>query len=195
MRRIFALGLCLTLLAAGIGWFYWSQPSHAEAPAGAPSARLLVLGIDGMDATLVQELMGAGKLPNFARVAAQGTFAPLGTSMPPQSPVAWSNMISGADPGTHQIYDFIHRDPDPPEDYLAIKPYLSTSDVVTPEESGTLELGKWQIPLALKGEQTRLLRRGPAFWDALSAAKIKSVIYRMPANYPPPEAACSGYFC
>ena len=35
----------------------------------------------------------------------------LGTSNPPQSPVAWANFINGAGPGTHGIFDFIHRDP------------------------------------------------------------------------------------
>ena len=31
--------------------------------------------------------------------------------MPPQSPVAWANFINGAGPGSHGIFDFIHRHP------------------------------------------------------------------------------------
>ena len=51
--------------------------------------------------------MARGHMPNFARLAASGTFSPLGTSIPPQSPVAWSNFITGLDPGGHGIFDFI----------------------------------------------------------------------------------------
>ena len=51
-------------------------------------------------------------MPNFARLAARGSFAPLGTTIPPQSPVAWSTFITGLDPGGHGIFDFIHRDPE-----------------------------------------------------------------------------------
>ena len=34
-----------------------------------PPARLLVLGIDGMDPSLLQQLIDAGRMPNFARLA------------------------------------------------------------------------------------------------------------------------------
>jgi len=188
MRRILGFGLGVVLVLAAGTAFYWSQ---AGALPDARPERLLVLGLDGMDPDLLKELMDAGKLPNFSRLAAEGTFSALQTSMPPQSPVAWSNMISGSDPGTHQIYDFIHRDPNPPEAALAIKPYLSTSDVVAPEEEGAINLGQWRIPFS--GEKTRLLRQGPAFWNALAEQRIKSVIYRVPANYPPVDASRAGF--
>lgn len=194
MRRIIGLGLCLiAILTAGV--FYWWQQPRAGAASDPNAPRLLVLGLDGMDPALLQELMDAGKMPNFSRLAEEGTLSSLQTSMPPQSPVAWSNMISGSDPGTHQIYDFIHRDPNPPEEFLAVKPYLSTSDVVPPEEDGlgSVDVGRWSIPVSLSAAEPRLLRQGSAFWDALAEQKIKSVIYRVPANYPPPGVSRAGY--
>ncbi len=79
--------------------------------------KLVVVGIDGMDPNLLREYMDAGLMPHFKALADQGTFVPLGTSNPPQSPVAWSNFITGMDPGGHGVFDFLHRDP---ETYLPI---------------------------------------------------------------------------
>ena len=73
-----------------------------EGPNG--GARLLFVGMDGMDPVLLRRFMDKGKLPNFKRLAERGGFSPLATSMPPQSPVAWSNVISGGEPGVHEIW-------------------------------------------------------------------------------------------
>ena len=137
-----------------------------------------------MDPKLLKGLMDAGRMPNFSKVAGTGTFMPLETSEAPQSPVAWSNFIAGAGPGTHQIYDFIHREPSPDIEGLAILPYLSTSKVEPPERDWALSLGNWRVPLF--GGQTVSLRQGGAFWDHLVEHDIKTTIYRVPANYPPP---------
>src|SRR5207248_7780589 len=56
---------------------------------------------------------------NFKALMAEGDFRPLQTSMPPQSPVAWSTFMTGMDPGGHGIYDFIHVD------YDKLMPYSS----------------------------------------------------------------------
>ena len=160
--------------------------------AHAGPGRVLVLGIDGMDPRLAQTLMDAGRMPNFSQLAARGSFAPLGTSMPPQSPVAWSNVISGAAPDTHEIYDFIHRHPDPDQAGLAIEPYLSTAETLSPENKWEIPLGRWRLPLV--GDSVLLLRQGGAFWDVLVEAGVKTTIYRMPANYPPPQASGRGLF-
>src|SRR2546422_3010269 len=73
--------------------------------------KLIILGIDGMDPQLLKRFMQEEKMPNFARLAEQGSFRLLTSSIPPQSPVAWSNLITGMDAGGHGIFDFIHRDP------------------------------------------------------------------------------------
>ena len=51
--------------------------------AGQRGQRVIVLGFDGMDYRMTKELMAQGKLPNFSRLAAEGTFTHLGTSAPP----------------------------------------------------------------------------------------------------------------
>lgn len=138
-----------------------------------------MLGFDGMDYSLASELMAQGLMPNFSRAAQSGSFAPLATSIPPQSPVAWSNFITGMDPGGHGIFDFVHRDP-------ALKtPYLSTSRVVPP--SRTLALGRFRFPLW--PGSVELLRGGQPFWDTLEAQGVRTTIIRMPANFPPSGTA------
>ena len=142
---------------------------------GGEPHRVIVLGIDGMDHALTQEYMAKGVLPNFSRLAKQGTFQALGTSAPPLSPVAWSNFITGLDSGGHGIFDFIHRNP---EDMI---PYLSTTK--TEAGGNSLKIGKWQFPLS--GGGIELMRRGEAFWEVLEDHGVESTVIRMPANFPP----------
>ncbi len=140
---------------------------------------MIVIGIDGMDYALSRKLMDEGHLPNLARLEQMGGFQALGTSVPPQSPVAWSNFITGLDSGGHGIYDFIHRNPE------TMVPYLSTSKPIEP--SRTLKVGNWDIPLS--GGGMELLRRGTPFWEVLERHGIPTTIIRMPANFPPSGSA------
>lgn len=178
------------LLAAGLLAPLAACGSGERLPEEVRNRRVLVLGMDGLDPGVLQGLMAAGRAPNFARLAALGGFKPLATSMPPQSPVAWSNFISGSHPGAHQIYDFVHRDPNPSGSDLVVEPYLSTSRTVPPERDWALKLGDWRIPLA--AGKTVLLRRGDAFWNHLLVRGVDATIYRVPANYPPPEVPGGG---
>jgi predicted AlkP superfamily phosphohydrolase/phosphomutase len=137
--------------------------------------RVIVLGVDGLDYQLVSDLIARGRMPSFARLAEAGSFGPLATSTPPQSPVAWSSFMTGLDPGRHAIFDFIHRDP------KTMEPFLSTTR--TAGDSWKISLGPWQFPL--RGGRVELLRRGVPFWEVLEQHRIETTILRMPANFPP----------
>ena len=139
---------------------------------------MIILGIDGMDPQLLQRFMREGKMPNFAKLAAQGDFRPLTTSIPPQSPVAWSNLITGMNAGGHGIFDFIHRDP------KTMEPYFSASRVEGPKHA--IHLGSWTIPLG--GGSAEQLRQGEAFWQILDKHGIPNTIFRIPSNFPPVAA-------
>ena len=141
----------------------------------AAAKKVLVLGFDGMDPRLVTMWMNEGKLPAFKKLAAQGGFQPLGTSIPPQSPVAWSNFITGMNPGGHGIFDFIHRDP---KTYF---PVFSASE--TAEATQDLPLGKISsFPSRAERSGTSA---GRAFWQILEDHDIPATVFKMPANYPP----------
>jgi predicted AlkP superfamily phosphohydrolase/phosphomutase len=141
--------------------------------------RVVILGLDGLDYELASRMIQEGRLPGLARLAKMGGFAPLGTAIPAQSPVAWSDFITGHDAGTHGIFDFIHRDP------ATMEPYLSTSRTEPPKH--VLELGGWQFPLS--GGKVELLRRGRSFWEILEKHGVPTTVLRIPANFPPSGTA------
>lgn len=73
--------------------------------------KVIVLGFDGVDARYTERWMNEGKLPNLAKLRAEGTFRPLMPTVPAQTPVSWSTFSTGMDPGRTGIFDFLRRDP------------------------------------------------------------------------------------
>lgn len=155
---------------------------------GARAKKVIVLGVDGVDPGLLAEWMDAGHLPTLNRLRKGGTFTSLGTSMPPQSPVAWSNFITGLNSGGHGIFDFIHRDP---KTYM---PFSSMSEVSQADEHFSLlglKLGnRLHLPFSdyaipLTGGTTENLRKGTAFWEILGDHDVPCVVHRVPVNFPP----------
>jgi predicted AlkP superfamily phosphohydrolase/phosphomutase len=140
--------------------------------------KVIVLGIDGMDPHLLQRFASEGKMPNFAKLMQEGSFRELTTSIPPQSPVAWSNLITGMNAGGHGIFDFIHRDP------KTMELYFSASRVEPPRHA--LHLGSWVIPLG--GGSAEQLRQGKAFWQILDEHGVPNSVFRIPSNFPPVPA-------
>jgi len=164
---LLALLLPALFLLAGCG---------GETQAATAGKRVIVLGMDGLDYDLTAKLMAEGRLPNFSRLAELGGFSKLATAIPPQSPVAWSDFITGMDAGGHGIFDFLHRDP------KSKIPYLSTSRSVVGEPRSPCLFGKWQIP---GSGEVELLRYGKPFWQALEEHGVSTAVFRMPANFPP----------
>jgi predicted AlkP superfamily phosphohydrolase/phosphomutase len=142
------------------------------------TTKMIVLGLDGMDPGLTRRWIDEGRLPAFRKLLESGDFRPLGTSLPPQTPVAWSNFITGMDPGGHNIFDFFNRDP---KTYV---PVFSATE--TSAAAKTVRLGKTVIPLS--GGQVRNLRKGRAFWQVLEESGVPATVFKMPSNYPPVES-------
>src|SRR5260370_5600344 len=144
------VALALALLTAGC-----SRQSTQAA-----GKRMIVLGIDGMDPVFLEAHWSS--LPNLAKLRSQGDFKRLGTTMPPQSPVAWASVTPGMDPGGHGLFDFVHRNPQ------TRMPMTSMSEVTEP--SRTLSIGPYILPLSSGGVKTT--RAGRAFWQILADHKI-----------------------
>jgi len=66
-----------------------------------------VFGLDGVPPELVERGIDAGRLPNFARMAAEGTDGTTRSTVPPLSMIAWSSFATGRDPGNHGVYNFM----------------------------------------------------------------------------------------
>src|ERR1700687_3654357 len=105
-RLVAALFAAALVLAA-------ARPVAAASAAAAAQAprKLVILGFDGADAKLTERWMEEGKLPHLAELRRQGTFAPLLSTIPSQTPVSWSTFSAGLNPGRHGIFDFLKRDP------------------------------------------------------------------------------------
>ena len=137
---------------------------------------MIILGIDGMDPKFLERHWD--ELPNLDRLRRQGGFKPLATTIPPQSPVAWSSVITGLDPGGHGIFDFIHRDA------VTRMPFSSMAETIGAGQ--TLEIGDYVLPLS--SPEVRMGRQGEAFWPRLAEQGIPATIVRMPTNFPPIES-------
>jgi predicted AlkP superfamily phosphohydrolase/phosphomutase len=74
------------------------------------SKRLLVIGLDGASFNVLDPLIDKGYLPNLSRLIAGGARAPLETTFPPITAVAWSSFMTGKNPGKHGIFEFVRRD-------------------------------------------------------------------------------------
>ncbi|NET48455.1 MAG: sulfatase-like hydrolase/transferase [Merismopedia sp. SIO2A8] len=73
-----------------------------------PSPRLLIIGLDCMEPSLVFD-QWRQDLPNLSRLMAQGSYGQMESSIPAITVPAWSCMMSGRDPGELGIYGFRNR--------------------------------------------------------------------------------------
>jgi predicted AlkP superfamily phosphohydrolase/phosphomutase len=144
--------------------------------------RVVVIGIDGLDPDILEEALRLhpDRTRGFRWLVGERGVHRLGTSNPPQSPVAWSNFTTGLDPGGHGIFDFIHRDP------TSRGPIASTT-----REGAPGFATRWLAKLPLPGDyaltaagSTESNRSGEAFWTLLARAGVPADIWRMPANFP-----------
>jgi predicted AlkP superfamily phosphohydrolase/phosphomutase len=144
---------------------------HSTPPARQTGRKLIILGFDGADPVLLKKWAEEGRLPNLKKLMETGTFQKLGTTNPPESPVAWATFATGLNPGQHGIFDFISRNP---ETYL---PEIALSTVVP----GRYLFGA--IPL----RQPTVInhRKGIPFYKRLADAGIKTTVLRMPLEFPP----------
>ena len=101
--------------------------------------RVVILGLDGLDHGLTEQMLEEGKLPHLAALRDQGCFKPLASTLPPISPVAWSSFQTGVNPGKHNIFDFLTPD------LRTYQPKLSSVDIRPPRRS--IRLGKYVLPL------------------------------------------------
>jgi predicted AlkP superfamily phosphohydrolase/phosphomutase len=141
---------------------------HATRPV---TKQIVILGFDGMSPILAAKWIAEGKLPNFAHLAQTGTFMKLGTTNPPESPVAWASFATGLNPGGTGIYDFLARDP---------QTYLPRIALVAKEKPKFL-FGLIPIKAAKVTNQ----RHGTPFYEAVADAGYKTTVLRMPLEFPP----------
>ncbi len=161
--RILIVLFVLLFIFSGVMLTFKRNDKMAEAK----YKKILLIGIDGADPKIMSKLMGEGKLPNFSRLKESGTFATLKTSIPPQSPIAWTSIATGSNPGKHNIFDFIRRNPD------NYNPELSLS----------------KAKPGIRSTKYEPYIKGTQFWKITSDAGIPATIIRWPITFPAEDLA------
>ncbi|MEM6675762.1 MAG: alkaline phosphatase family protein, partial [Planctomycetota bacterium] len=136
--------------------------------------RVVVIGLDGFDPKMAARY--ADRMPNFAKLQAQGCHSSLGTSIPSISPVAWSTFATGVDASRHNIYDFLTRDP------CSYMPVLSSTETATIPRN--INLGFAKVPFGQRAVY-KILQKSQPFWKLLGANQVWSSIIRVPITFPP----------
>jgi predicted AlkP superfamily phosphohydrolase/phosphomutase len=127
--------------------------------------KVIVIGLDGLEPSIVESMLERAELPNLAKIRAGGTYTRLKTTYPAQTPVAWSSFATGTNPGGHGIFDFISRDP---ETYLP--------DVA---------LTRFEKPKNIFSQPQVVNRRsGVPVWQVLRQAGVPSIVLRCPCTFP-----------
>lgn len=79
------------------------DPTALVAGDGPPVA---LLGFDGVDPDMLQDLIDDGELPNLAEFVREGTSSRLGTIGDANSAVIWASIYTGETPRRHGVHDF-----------------------------------------------------------------------------------------
>jgi predicted AlkP superfamily phosphohydrolase/phosphomutase len=101
-----------------------------------PAEHVVVLGFDGADPDTIERMIAEGELPHLARLAREGTFAPLATTRPSESPVAWATFATGMNPGRTRIFDFLEKREDTYVPQIALVRQATTELPGTPLRVG-----------------------------------------------------------
>ena len=68
--------------------------------------RKIIIGLDGVPHWLLKDLADKNVMPTVRQLIANGSFSQMSSSLPEVSSVAWSSIITGANPAEHGIFGF-----------------------------------------------------------------------------------------
>ena len=96
------------------------------------NGKVFVIGLDGATLDLINPWIDEGKLPNFAQLKRDGITGKLRSTIPHQTPIAWTSFMTGMNAGKHGIFDFMAHDPNSYDikyinaEYRRTQPFWST---------------------------------------------------------------------
>ena len=75
-------------------------------------SRLLIIGLDGLEPSLVRRWIASSKLPTIARLRKdRPDGGRLRSTLPYATFPAWSTFLTGVNPGEHGVFDFRPHSP------------------------------------------------------------------------------------
>lgn len=144
--------------------------------------KVMLLGFDGADAGLTKRWMDEGALPNLKRLAEQGTFRPLETANPAQSPVSWAVLETASNTGKTNISDFVRRKYDENGFPIAGLAGVEKRFVDAGEVKDYVRLSSSEKALmwAASGDHGKLVLAGLALVTLIAFYFILRVVLRLP---------------
>jgi predicted AlkP superfamily phosphohydrolase/phosphomutase len=94
-----------------------------------PRRRVLAIGIDAAEASLVENWMNGGVLPNLAALRSRGTFGRMSSTADWLAGSPWPTFYTGTLPGDHGFYHYLQWRPDkmeyerPAPDWIRAEPF------------------------------------------------------------------------
>lgn len=147
----------------------------------AGKGRVIILGFDGVEPSIVEKMLAGGELPHLDALRQKGAYKHLDTANPPQSPTAWSSFTTCKYPGNHGIYDFLRRTP---ANYLPGVGF-GTAYQATLEADGSVA-----TPAHFES-----LRKGDSFWVEADRQGARCKILVVPFAYPADDLSQGCMLC
>jgi len=169
--------LIAALLVALAPWPPWLMPG-GDAAARTPRAmpgRIVLIGVDGLDALWFRQATRAGLMPHLARLESEAARYDVASPGPRVPPVVWTTIATGRPPEEHGIWGFqSERLPG-----IAVQVQRTTRAPLGLSPSLLLPpLGARAAPISAS------LRRARAIWEILDEAGLSAVVVNWWATWP-----------
>ena len=126
-RRRLAIAIAILVIAAAAWWWRTTsarrmqqrgtlsttsaEPVADIASRARDGRRVIFVGLDGADWSLLDRYAADGTMPALARLVREGASGTASTLHPPLSPLVWTSMLTGVSPLEHRILDFLRVNP------------------------------------------------------------------------------------
>ncbi len=139
---------------------------------GAPERALVVLGIDGLDASVLLPAAGSRRYPALARLVDEGAWGPVDAYLPFLRQSLWTTLATGTYPRRHGLTSRWRWELAWPRD-------LSFQLLPWPQ------LGSgWVMPWGLARRRQPAPPAIPALWDRFTASGIDTEVWDWPGSWP-----------
>lgn len=101
-KKHFTIAVVTVVLFVILLWFLHYSSSNRP--------RILLIGLDGAEWAIINQLTAEGKLPNLKKLIDEGTSGNLRSITPILSPIVWTSIATGKTPEKHGIAWFMVRD-------------------------------------------------------------------------------------
>lgn len=129
--------------------------------------KVLVIGLDGAEPSLLFKWAQDGELPNIWKLIKEGSSGNLKTTYPPMTAPAWTSFMTGKNPGNTGVFDFVQKIPGKYEK-VEFNPLLG-------EEEGGVDFSVI----------TANMIKSRKIWGIISEANKKVGVMHVPMTYPP----------